>query len=140
MKLTPEQEICIRLLSEKELYHQAITFARSQEALTQDNTQCQNQLTGLLQFSRSWDELTSFVKHQRERDWQGKREVYKTFYTEIEKQLDGFIEMAKENTVLVPQGLSKKETRERATNAAAAMAGEFLQHLYAEMLQQMEGK
>ena len=120
MKLTPKQEAQLRLLSDEELYRQAMAFV--QESGTIEN----KQMSGLLEFSRSWKELEQFVNHQEGRDWgqpgKSKKAYYKTFYTKLKEQL-------KQLRSFIPSGL----TEEEADYFAGRLAREFIQHLVAEM-------
>jgi hypothetical protein len=95
----------------------------------------QRQLIGLATFSRTWQELLEFVKHQGERDW-GTREDYKTFYRELQRYLNdpqkGLRQRVKTEFQLVPQNLNRHEEREVLDIWAQALAQEFIQHLVAE--------
>ena len=126
MKLTPEQESEIRLLSDTDLYHKAMTFAKTHEATAQHRT-TGSQLQGLLQFSRSWKELDDFVKHQK-----SKEQAYKQFYEALHSGLGEIQNIAKSK--FVPNGLTKRERRKRTVFFTGLLAREFIQHLAAEMM------
>ena len=49
----------IRMLADTEMYSQAVNLAAKQLAISK------SQLAGLRQFSRSWGELSSFIRHQK---------------------------------------------------------------------------
>lgn len=141
MNLTTEQEARIQRLSDTEIYHQAMTFASTevaQEVLAYRSFG--SQINGLLQFARSWNELLSFVKHQKGRSWQGQRQSYEGFYSALETQLNLIFTAVKDTYHLVPSDLSKAETREQQSFFTGLLARSFVQHLYAEMLYQKEVK
>lgn len=137
-RLTPEQRAQIRILSDGDLYRDAITCARKHPGIEN------NQLMGLLEFSRSWTELERFVRHQKdERDWgepgKSKKAHYQTFYDALAKQLEQLRKDVVDRYGLVPKGLGKNETAVQTDFFAGLLAREFIQHLTAEMMLR-EGK
>jgi hypothetical protein len=130
MRLTHKQEVEIRLLSDTDLYHRAMAFAREHEAAAQHRT-TNSQLQGLIEFSRSWGELERFVKHQK-----SKEQAYKTFYVALDASLAELHILAKRQ--FVPDGLTKRERREQADFFAGLLGREFVQHLTAEMMWKRE--
>ena len=84
-----------------------------------------HQINGLLEFSRSWDELTKFVNKQKTRDWQNKQSTYGKFYAELDQQLRDLQQLAKDQ--FVSGEMSKSELRERTQVFAGLIAGEFIQ-------------
>ncbi len=141
MKLTTEQEACIRHLSDSEIYRLAVAFANETELqAVLEYRSFGSQINGLLQFSCSWGELVAFVRHQRGRNWQGQKQSYEGFYTALETRLDRILADTKETYHLVADGLSKNETRTQQEFFAGLLAREFVQHLYAEMLYRKEVK
>jgi hypothetical protein len=139
IRLTPEQETQIRLLSDGDIYRAAMTFANEQEDVIA-YSQFNSQVNGLLQFSRSWGELTSFVKHQKSRDWQGVRQSYGEFYTALKSQLDDMRGDVKGKYGFVPDDLTKRESNELADFFVGLLARAFIQHLAAEMMWKKEVK
>ena len=133
MKPTPEQKVQIRLLSDGQLYDQAVTFVK------QNDTVENKQMAGLLEFSRSWQELLKFVRHQKGRDWQRKKAHYADFYTQLEQQLEQLRAKVKSEYGMVPHGLTKKETSRHTEYFAGLLAREFIQHLVAEMMWKEKG-
>ena len=133
MKLTPDQEPQIRLLSDGDIYRAAMTFANEQQKVI-EYSQFNSQINGLLQFSRSWSELTGFVNHQKSRDWQGVRQSYGGFYTALSQQLKELRRDVKDKYGFVPDGLTKRESNELTNFFAGLLAREFIQHLAAEMM------
>jgi hypothetical protein len=133
MQLTPDQETQIRLLSDGDVYRAAMTFANEQQDVIAYR-QFNSQINGLLQFSRSWSELTSFVNHQRSRDWQGVRQSYGEFYAALKSQLDDMRSKVRGEYGFVPDDLTKRESNELTDFFAGLLAREFIQHLAAEMM------
>jgi hypothetical protein len=139
MKPTPEQETKIRLLSDTELYEQAEKLVSAHPVVAG------SQMEGLLEYSRSWDELTRFVKHQKDdRNWgepgKSKKAHYRDFYTALDAYLNELYRDVKGRHQFVPGGLTKKETSKKSSYFAGLLAREFIQHLVAEMLWQEEVK
>ncbi len=126
MRPTPEQERAIRLLSDTDLYQQAMDFARRFTSAARTRT-AKSQLQGLLEFSRTWNELDSFVKHQK-----GKSHDYSEFYTALAHEMRNL--RARAQTEFVPDGLVKRETSRQTELFAGLLAREFVQHLTAEMM------
>ena len=133
MKPTPEQKVQIRLLSDGQLYDQAVTFVKQNDTLEN------KQMAGLLEFSRSWQELLKFVRHQKGRDWQRNKAYYADFYTQLEQQLEQLRAKVKSEYGMVPHGLTKKETSRHTEYFAGLLAREFIQHLVAEMMWKEKG-
>lgn len=133
MKPTAEQKDQIRLLSDGELYDQAIVFVR------QNDTVENKQMAGLLEYSRSWEELLKFVRHQKGRDWQRKKAHYADFYTELEQYLTQLRAKVKSEYGMVPHNLTKRETAKYTQCFAGLLATEFIQHLVAEMMWKEKG-
>ncbi|NNJ12846.1 hypothetical protein EKD04_021195 [Chloroflexales bacterium ZM16-3] len=142
--MTPTTQIDERTvahLSDAYLYPEAAALLRRYQA---DYALPKNQqLIGLLTFSRTWGELLSYVKHQIDRDW-GRRDAhYKEFYTVVRRYLDdpksGLYLRIKTQFNLIPDGLTKNETRAIYEVWSDALAREFIQHLVAEALYQTQG-
>jgi len=91
-------------------------------------------MAGLLEFSRSWEELLKFVRHQKGRDWQRKKAHYADFYTQLEQQLEQLRAKVKNEYGMVPHGLTKRETAKHTQYFAGLLATELIQHLVAEMM------
>ncbi|MGC9396914.1 MAG: hypothetical protein ACP5J4_18875 [Anaerolineae bacterium] len=137
MQLTPDQETHIRMLSDREIYQAAMTFANEQQDVIA-YSQFNSQINGLLQFSRSWSELIGFVNHQKSRNWQGVRQSYGEFYTALNQQLNDLRRKVKDE--FVPDDLTKRESNELTDYFAGLLAHEFIQHLAAEMMWKKEVK
>jgi hypothetical protein len=123
----------INLLSDTILYREAKEFVKEfvQERIMPDS----RQLTGLATFSRDWNELLTYVKHQAARDW-GKRDYYQRFYDDLRKYLHdpktGLRQRIKTEFTLIAEGLTKREETAALDTWAQALAQEFIQHLVAE--------
>jgi hypothetical protein len=120
----------IRLLSDTDMYQRAITFVRETDGIGNIK---KKQVAGLMEFSRSWGELRSFITHQRDRDWKG-NESYKDFFTSLLRAVDNLRTAVKEKYGLVPSDLTKTESNHITDLYAGLLAREFIQHLAAEML------
>jgi hypothetical protein len=123
-------EAKINLLSDTTLYEEALGFVQACEMPDH------RQLIGLMTFSRNWQELLDYVKHQGERDWGQQREYYKTFYHNLRRYLQdpqtGLRQRVKTEFALVTQGLSRNQEGNVLDAWAQALAQEFVQHLVAE--------
>jgi len=101
------------------------------------------QLIGLLTFSRTWNELLTYVKHQEKRDWGRREEHYKEFYAILRRYLEdpksGLYLRIKTQFNLIPENLNKNEIRALTEAWSDALAHEFIQHLVAEALYQTQG-
>lgn len=132
IKLSPEEESRILLLSDGELYREAITFVKNSPSVEG------KQMNGLWQYSRSWDELIRFVNHQYDRDWgepgKSNKAHYKDFYQNMIDILKNLQERTQTVYKFVPDGKLDKTTKEKRDYIAGLLAREFIQHLIAEML------
>jgi hypothetical protein len=127
-KLSPEEQERIRLLSDGEIYQQAIEFAKEQEDIIAYR-QFGHQVNGLEEHARSFKELEVFVDHQKNRNWEDKRQSFEGFYTELANYLNDLRGDVKDE-----YGLVSSEGAENQTNFfAGLLAREFVQHLAAEM-------
>jgi len=128
MKLTQAQLQQIRLISDTDLYRDAERF------LTERGVVERSQVQGLQDFARSFSELEQFVKHQSERDWQGRKEHYGSFYKALSQYLQELRQRVKIRYQLVPEDLAKKEAKEQVDFFVGLLAQEFLQHLTSELI------
>jgi hypothetical protein len=135
LELTSEQREKIRLLSDDEMYRDAIAFAEKQEKII-TYRQFGHQIQGLQEYARSFKELAAFVKHQRRRDWAGKSQSFEAFYTALHEYLNQLRGAVQEKYGFVPDDLTHNETREQTEFFAGLLAHEFIQHLAAEMMWQ----
>lgn len=124
---TPDR---IRLLSDTDMYQRAITFVRETDGIEEIK---KKQIAGLMEFSRSWGELRSFITHQKGRDWK-ERESYQKFFSGLLQSVDGLRTEVKDRYGLVPPNLTKAESNRIIDQFAGLLAREFIQHLAAEML------
>ncbi|VFU18279.1 hypothetical protein SCFA_4010003 [anaerobic digester metagenome] len=114
----------VQLLSDTVLYPDAVEFWKDQ--LPPDN----NQLTGLQYYSQDINQLQSYVRHQKGRDW-GKKEHYKNFYVKLDKTIDGLKKKAKQEFNLIPTGLTAAQEKKISDPIYSALVREFVQHLVA---------
>jgi len=127
---TIRQSERIRLLSETSIYRLAIDFVDQHQETREVSDK---QFNGLLEFSRSWGELTKFVKHQKERDW-ASRTAYKTFYDEIDRTLNDLYRDVRQNYGLVPSDLTGRETKQLTEYFAGLLGREFVENLAAHVM------
>jgi hypothetical protein len=124
----------VNLLSDTILYDEAIRFAE------QHQMPDKQQLTGLAVFSRSWQELLDYIKHQVERDWGQQKSHYEDFYKELSNYLNaaqrGLRQRVRTEFALVESGLGRRQERAILDTWAQALAQEFVQHLVAEATMQ----
>ncbi|NLE46312.1 MAG: hypothetical protein GX620_16460 [Chloroflexi bacterium] len=137
--LTAEQEAQVRLAGDATIYRDAMTFANAQQAVIEDK-QFGHQASGLLEFSRDWDELERFIRHQKGRSWPQSKLHYGDFYAALGKYLQELRRDVKDKYGFVENGLTNNETREQTKFFAGLLAREFIQHLVAEMMWQKEVK
>lgn len=128
IKLSTDEESRIWLLSDGELYREAITFVKNSPSVEG------KQMNGLQQYSRSWDELDQFIKHQHERDWQEKKAHYKEFYASLGNTLKNLKDKVQAAYKFVPEGKLDQMAKEKRDYIAGLLAREFIQHLTSEML------
>lgn len=124
--ITEKQHAKIRLLSDTELYPQAITFMRG-IARTLPATQ----INGLLNVSlgSTYDQLLVFIAHQSGRTtWRRGEQHIPLFYKELKKKLE---ELGQYIPSIVKLGAEKPSLEdEQALKMELARA--FIQHLLAE--------
>lgn len=125
-----QQRERIRLLSDTSIYRLSISFVNNHQEILKVNNQ---QLNGLLEFSRSWGELKKFVTHQRARDWASRTE-YKDFYDKIDQTLKDLYRDVKQEYGLVPSNLTNNETKRLTEYFAGLLGREFVEHLVAHVM------
>jgi hypothetical protein len=139
MSINEEQMRYIRVLSDTELYKHAIDFLNTEVEVNHQFEQRpplpNTQINGLLNVAQAntYGELIDFIKHQRDRNWQGKYAYIKIFYEHLERVLKEMPEFAKREG-LIPEDLSIQKTREEIQKISDLLACEFIQHLAAENL------
>lgn len=124
--ITEKQQVKIRLLSDSELYPQAVEFMHGiARALPS------TQINGLLNVSlgSTYDQLQQFVEHQRERTtWRSSEQHIPIFYRELAKKLK---ELERYIPSIIKLG-QEKPSREDEQALKMELAREFIQHLLAE--------
>lgn len=131
LKLTTEEQARVRLIADYTLYAEARKFIADHNSVDG-----QKQMSGLIEFSRSWDELLRYVARQRERNWTGRTEYYKSFYIELERYLKRLPERVKTEFGLAPAGLPAAAEKQRIAALSQALSQAFVQYLAAENLWQ----
>ena len=115
----------LHLLSDTVLYADAQNFLK--EHRPPDN----NQLNGLLAFSRNAKELGKYVSRQRERNWgEGYKGHYAAFYGALDRTLRGLKERIPPTNPATNEKLTKQETQA----ALDILYREFAQHLVAHAM------
>jgi hypothetical protein len=144
MSTNEEQLRYIRVLSDTALYKRAMDFLNAEvqidRQLVPRSPLPNTQINGLLNVAQAntYSELIDFIKHQRDRTWQGKRAHIKVFYEDLERVIREMPEFAK-NEGLIAEGLSIEQNRKEIHRISGLLACEFIQHLAAENLVR-EGK
>lgn len=140
MSINEKQMRLLRVLSDIELYQQAMDFLNTEVEIKGEferrpplpNTQ----IHGLLNVAQAntYSELKKFIKHQHSgRSWQEKNAHIKIFYEDLEREIGKLPEFAKSEG-LIAEGLSTKQNAEEVQKISGLLACEFIQHLAAENL------
>lgn len=120
------EQVRIRLLSDNELYEQAVTFTRGI-----GGTLPGSQINGLLNvaLANTYEHLEEFVKHQHARStWRANERHIPEFYRKLEHKL-------KELERLIPSLTDGRQTElspEDRQTLKMLLAREFIQHVLAE--------
>jgi ribosomal protein L20A (L18A) len=125
MSLTGPQVKWITLLSDNRLYKEAVEYVERLREMPENS-----QLNGLMSYARDYDELSKFVKHQESKDTSS---VNEKFYRGISGALRGLKVRIKECN-LIPEDLSKKESRQLSKEIEGRLAFEYIRHLVAAAL------
>jgi len=139
MSTNEEQMRYIRVLSDTALYQRAMDFLNEEVQIDRQleprSPLPNTQINGLLNVAQAntYSELKDFIKHQRDRTWQGKRAHIKVFYEDLEQVIKEMPEFAK-NEGLIAEGLSIEQNRKETQRISGLLACEFIQHLAAENL------
>lgn len=126
MKRTQEQEIKIRLLSDRELYQAAVEFIRENGKIksTQINSGLENSAT----VAKGISDIITFTRHQADKE--GKE--YQLFYKKLTHKLKELKKKVKDEYGFVPEELVKKEMKKYTEFYGLLIAREFIHHLSAE--------
>jgi hypothetical protein len=132
---SPAQMQMLWNISDDVLYPEAVAFIHrlvdEEEFLPLPATQ----VTGLLNIANasSYSELSVFIRHQRDRDWQGSKIDIKTFYTELDKHFTTIRnKRLREEFHFTPSGTNAKEINKEIDELMVLVAHEFIQHLITE--------
>lgn len=133
MMLTEEQLLKIRLLSDVELYDQAVGFM-AQFGRTIPASQI-NQINGLVNITKvgGYSDVLAFVEHQQGRIWPEKSRYMKAFYTGLAGELRKVRQLADREFRLKNDQQHRGLVREEGVNTLMLLlVREFIQHLAAE--------
>ncbi len=117
----------IRLLSDTELYQQAVDFMRGI-----GRTLPSTQINGLLNvtLANTYDQLEKFVEHQRQRTtWPPNAQHVPAFYFKLSQKLKS---MEAAYILSLTQYRQEKPSREDVQTLKMLLARDFIQHLLAE--------
>lgn len=118
--------ITLHRISDTYLYEEAQKFLSRIGVDAPDNAQ----LSGLLTFSRTWQELTIFVKHQAQRKWNKKREHYKIFYDQLNRYLEQDLKQCIQREFNAHlSSMTRRERNDFIFQWLQMLAQEFVQHL-----------
>lgn len=134
MAVTIEQARKIRLLSDEELYDDAVKLATYHAHASSKISN--KQLSGLWNAvgAGDWNEIDKYIKNRLERKTTSNE--LKNFYRDLEKSHNKLIErVEKTGLVVKPEGLmgqQKRKVNAEIRRYAYLLAKEFIQHLIAE--------
>lgn len=129
IELTHQQLEKIRLLSDGQLYRDALDFIEAQGTIDG-----RTQLASLISYTQSWTDLTGFVRHQSQRDWIGKKSYYGQFYTALDSYLKQLYQQVLKEFPLPDNYETKAQKRNWNEHCAIRVAREFVEHLTFENL------
>src|SRR5258708_8067256 len=129
-----EQLQKIWLLSDTLLYREAVNFIRKLVNDQHFEPLPASQVSGLLSIADSfkYNELYTFIVHQRDRDWPPKKRNIKVFYTALEQVLTKMkVERLNSEFHLLgdTRKLNATQIRNEADAIMALLAREFIQHI-----------
>jgi hypothetical protein len=133
--LSKEQVSQIGLLSDTILYPESVALIRQLVRDEECDPLPTSQVTGLLNVAASatYDQLYTFVVHQRERNWPASKSDIPKFYTAFEKYLTLMQKKRlKDEFHLLTEGLNTKDAKEESDALMVQLAQNFIQHLVAE--------
>lgn len=136
MKVTMEKAQRIRLLSDGQLYDEAVELAQKHAASKVSKAQ----LRGLQNAvgTGDWQEITNYIKNRIDRSTTS--DELKAVYEDLKKYLNNFIGkkegvVVENRLVVIPENSTRSETRlkdKEIRSYACLLAKEFIQHLVAE--------
>src|SRR5947209_1432635 len=135
IKLSSEQIAKIGFLSDTVLYSEAVAFIQQLVQKERCNPLPTSQVAGLLNVAlwSTYDQLHTFVVHQRDRDWPPSRRDIKTFYTALEQFLTTMrTKRLRSEFHLLTEGLNTAKAKQEADAVMVLLMRDFVQHLVAE--------
>jgi hypothetical protein len=133
--LSKEQVSAIGLLSDTILYPEAVALIRQLVRDEECDPLPTSQVTGLLNVAASatYNQLYTFVVHQRDRNWPASKSDIPKFYIALEKYLTTMQKKRlKDEFHLLTEGLNTKDAKDESDDLMAQLARNFIQHLVAE--------
>lgn len=121
MELTRKQKNKLRLISDGELYKEAMQFIKDNG--TTSNAQIKG-LENIARASKGISSILAFARHQK-----SKERDYSAFYSSFIKKLEEIQTRYKDSYGFIPEGISKKEYKEYY---GLLLAREFIYHLAPE--------
>lgn len=124
--ITEKQQAKIRLLSDTELYPQAVVFMRGI-----GRSLPSTQINGLLNVSlaNTYDRLEEFIEHQSKRKtWRREDAHIPDFY----KRLANKLKQLETHALSIMKSIAEEPSREDMQALKMLLAREFIQHLLAE--------
>ncbi len=133
--LSKDQVATIGLLSDTVLYPEAVTFMRQLVQVEDGDPLPTSQVAGLLNIASSatYDQLYTFVVHQRDRNWPASKSGIANFYTALEKYLTVMKKVRlKDEFHLLTNGLNTRDAKQESDELMVELAQSLIQHLVAE--------
>lgn len=133
----------IDLLSDTVLYPESVAFVRRMIQKEKCNPLPAAQVNGLLNIALTlnFDQVRSFVKHQRERNWPSNKRDIKTFYAQLETELARLEQRFNSDFALAKDEHGRRVSDKDEREMLGMLAREYVQHLLAEnMLVEAEQK
>ncbi len=125
MELAKKQEMKLRLLSDDELYEDAVAFIK------ENGTIKNHQINGLKNIADAADGFSHILKFTRHQASKTYRDT-KDFYAALTKKLETLQQRLKTDQDFVPDNLSRKELSKYSESYGLLIAREFINHLWAE--------
>jgi len=132
--LNVDQTQKLYLLSDEELYEQAVQFMRHFCKEPGHRAIPASQLNGLLNITKTdrYADLKEFIIKQGQRLWPHNKSFIEHFYLRLENQLDILAQLAEKELHLSLQEQAEDFTSSNREEAYLLVAREFIQHLAAE--------
>src|SRR5258708_39643194 len=133
--LSKDQVATIGLLSDTVLYPEAVTFMRQLVQVEDGDPPPTSQVAGLLNIASSatYDQLYTFIVHQRDRNWPASKSGIAKFYMALEKYLTVMQrKRLKDEFHLLTEGLNTRDAKQESDELMIRLAQNLIQHMVAE--------